>query len=365
MLNNPCKILIIDDVSNNIKIVGNILKTEDYKLFFATSGKDALKKVKINHFDLILLDVMMPEMDGFEVCRRLKELPDTSEIPIIFLTAKTDTESIIKGFEMGAVDYVTKPFNASELLARVKIHLELKKSKQKLKEALAVKNKFFSIIAHDIRSPLSTLLGFSEILSSNFDALPEKKKRDLSNRIAGSTKLLYNLIINLLEWSKVQINRINYRPELFNLKSMIRTNMSLLDDSAQEKQINLTLNVEEELNVYADPNMIKIVIRNLLTNAIKFTPDHGAVTITAHKKDDVVEIIVADNGIGMDEETIRKLFRIDVHHTTRGTNDEKGTGLGLILCKEFIERNSGEIQVESTKGKGSSFTFTLPNTMDN
>jgi len=174
------KVLIVDDVPKNIQLAGSILQKEGYHISFANNGETALNLTKTNDFDLILLDIMMPEMDGFEVCGQLKQKPETRDIPIIFLTAKTGTESTIKGFEIGAVDYVTKPFNEKELLARVRTHLELRDAQKNLREANATKDKFFSIIAHDLKNPFNALLGLSKLLLQNFDIFDDDKKNILS-----------------------------------------------------------------------------------------------------------------------------------------------------------------------------------------
>jgi len=174
--NERFRILIVDDVPKNIQVAANILQRQGYHMAFAQNGKAALSQIRANCFDLVLLDIMMPEMDGFEVCMEMKNAPETKDIPIIFLTAKTDTDSIVKAFELGAMDYVTKPFNGAELLSRVKTHLELNHTRRKLVEANASKDKFFSIIAHDLKNPFNAMIGLSRMLLTRYDKIGRRKQ---------------------------------------------------------------------------------------------------------------------------------------------------------------------------------------------
>ena len=210
------KILIVDDVPKNIQLAGSILQRQDYNIFFANNGETALNLAQTNAFDLILLDIMMPGMDGFEVCEQLKKDPNTREIPVIFLTAKTDTESTIKGFDIGAVDYVTKPFNEKELLARVRTHLELRAARESLREANVTKDKFFSIIAHDMKNPFNALLGLSKLLLNNFDVFDEDKKKYFIQNIYQSSDQGYKLLENLLDWSRMQTGKMVCQPALIH-----------------------------------------------------------------------------------------------------------------------------------------------------
>ncbi len=358
-------ILIVDDTAKNIQVVANILNEQGYQMAFARNGKAALANVKTAKFDLILLDIMMPEMDGYETCQHLKNDPETKDIPVIFLTAKTDTESIIKAFEIGGVDYVTKPFNSAELLARVRTHLslkraseELKQSEHQLKDLNATKDKFFSIIAHDLKNPFSVLIGFSDILIDS-EGLPDEEKemvRDMNT----ASKHAYDLLQNLLKWSRSQVGHLQCQPEMIDIYHIVKNSMVLLGNNAKDKQIQLLSQIEENTLAYADMEMITTVIRNLINNAIKYTPEGGTITASAADKDGVWEISISDTGVGISPQDVQKLFRIDVKHSTPGTAAEQGTGLGLNLCKEFVEKNSGIIQVESEEGKGSRFYFTVP-----
>jgi len=354
------KVLIVDDVTKNIQLVASFLKQAGYEINFALSGKIAISHIKKERFDLILLDIMMPEMDGFEVCENLKSDPETKDIPVIFLTAKTDIDSITQAFQVGGVDYITKPFNKAELLARVKTHLKLQQQKGNLRELNATKDKFFSIIAHDLKSPLNQLLGLSEILQKEIESERTDDVIKLAKFINDSAKSGRLLLENLLEWSRSQTGSINFDPEILDLKSITNEVMRLNANNAKQKDIAIKSGIEKGVLAFADENMIKTILRNLISNAIKFTMKGGEIILNAKQADEEVIYSVSDSGIGMESDDLKKLFRIDVNPLSIGKSKEKGTGLGLILCKEFIEINGGKIWVESTLGEGSTFHFSIP-----
>jgi two-component system sensor histidine kinase/response regulator len=353
-------ILIVDDVPRNIQIVGNILRKEGYQIAFAQNGKAALERVHSDKFDLILLDIMMPEMDGFEVCEKIVNDPVTSDIPVIFLTAKADIDSTIKGFSLGAVDYITKPFNGVELLARVETHLALKRSREVLAETNAAKDKFYSIIAHDLKNPVGAFKNVSYFLNDEYDNLTDEEKREFILMMRDSSKNLVDLLENLLQWSRSQTGRINFQPDIVDISSLVQSNIDLMKMTADKKNIKLINNFDKSITIFADMNMINTVLRNLISNAIKFTPFDGSITIDYDMDDESIKVKVRDTGVGISPENIEKIFKIDSTHTTAGTQNESGTGLGLILCREFIEKHGGEMNVESEINKGSEFYFTLP-----
>ncbi|MCX6174918.1 MAG: PAS domain-containing sensor histidine kinase [Ignavibacteriales bacterium] len=248
-----------------------------------------------------------------------------------------------------------------QLIERLEyINNQLKISEEELKNANASKDKFFSIIAHDLRSPFSSLLSFSEFLVDDIDELPKEDIKSFAEKIHESAKNVFTLLENLLQWSKIQSGKIPYQPSNFNISFKINQIISLLTDNATNKKIHLVNEVSPNVVVFADEDMISSVIQNLLSNAIKFTNESGSVLFRSLIKASSVDISVTDTGVGIKEEDLPKLLRIDVHHTTYGTKDEKGSGLGLIICKEMIERNRGKIHVESKVGVGTTFTFTLP-----
>lgn len=368
----PC-ILLVDDEPQNIQLLAIILKNRGYLVEFATSGSEALQWVQTRPFDLILLDVMMPGMDGYEVCTRLKHDLATREIPIIFLTARTDPESVIKGFQLGAVDYVTKPFQKDELLARVKTHLaliqqqrdldryaqELQQKNAQLEELNATKDTFFSIVAHDLKTPLTSFLAFGELLN-DFENLSSGQKTTLIRMFKEAAHNLLTLLENLLTWSRLQRGQIEFLPQPLNVQDFVVRNVNLFTPAAKQKQITLHNRVQHEVAAYADLYMLDAVMRNVLSNAIKFTPSGGAVTIDVMRAETLVTISVADTGIGIPAEKCGSLFRIDAKYQRKGTNGEPGTGLGLVLCKEFVQKQGGVIRVESREGNGTTLYVTLP-----
>ncbi|HAI69717.1 MAG TPA: hybrid sensor histidine kinase/response regulator, partial [Gammaproteobacteria bacterium] len=366
-------ILIVDDNPQIRKMLQRHLKKKGYETFEAENGKMGLVEVEKAKPDLILLDVMMPEMNGFEVCQRLKQDAALKDIPVIFMTAKTETDDVIAGLELGAVDYVAKPFNHKELMTRVNTHLELKAAKdmillqreelkqanEELKNANAAKDKFFSIISHDLGNLFNTLIGFSSLLTMQTDTISAEEKENFILSIQRASQKGYSLLSNLLEWAMAQTGQITSKAAILNLKSLVADNMALLNSNANAKSIKLSSSISETSTVFADKNMLDTVIRNLLANAIKFTPVNGEVKIVSEEKGSEVEISISDTGVGINPKDIDKLFRVDISHTTIGTGEEKGTGLGLILCKEFVEKNGGTIWVESEMGKGSRFYIRL------
>ena len=236
---------------------------------------------------------------------------------------------------------------------------ELKKAEEKLKTLNATKDKFFSIIAHDLKNPFSSLLGATDLLIKKFDQLEEEKILEFIRNLNQVAKQGYDLLINLLEWSRAQTGRLKFEMQTLNLYDLVISNIDLLIAQAQNKNIQIINDIDPEINIHADKNTVLTVLRNLLSNAIKYTHKGGKIRISANIKNKYVKVTVADDGIGIPKEKQDKLFRIDENYSQKGTNDESGTGLGLILCKEFVEKNKGEINVESKEGEGSKFIFTL------
>jgi len=236
----------------------------------------------------------------------------------------------------------------------------LVKKNNQLSQLNATKDKYFSIIAHDLRNSFHVVLGFAELLLANNSKLPEEKSKRYLQLIYSTSKNGNYLLENLLQWSRSQTGRMHFEPISFNLLEIVDNTLKLFESDIQRKNIKINILIDRSLEIYADENMIQTILRNLLSNAIKFTYDRGSISLRASKRDKDVEIAVEDTGIGISVENQKLLFNIETNISTQGTSHEHGTGLGLILCWEFIEKHHGKLWVESDLGKGAKFKFTLP-----
>jgi len=366
-------ILIVDDEPKNIQLMANLLREYNFIIEYATSGSMALQWVQRRTFDLILLDILMPGMDGFEGCRRLKANADTASIPVIFLTARANPADLVEAFSLGAADYVTKPFHKEELLARVNAHVtlgrqraELARTAQLLEEKAdqlskenASKDKLISILAHDLRNPLVGILDFARLLE-NVELIPPTTLHKLSIEFHMSAERMLALVDNLLSWSRAQRGLLIPHPAQVSLHQVIQGRIELTAVGARQKSILLSNQVSVNASVWCDPDMLGAIIDNLLVNAVKFTNMGGQVIISAHPVGDTMQIEIADSGIGMSPETIQNLFQPGIHNHRTGTAGERGTGLGLAITREFVEANNGKIWVKSEVGLGSTFFVAIP-----
>lgn len=360
---NKHTILIVDDNPDNLQILFDYLQDASlhYSIIKAISGKMACQIIEKRLPDLVVTDWDMPGMDGIELIKWLRNNPKTGDIPVIIATGvMTTINDLQTAFEAGAVDYIRKPVDPIELQTRARSMLKLADSMKEIKLLNAAKDRFFSIIAHDLSGPLNGILGFSDLLISDFDQYSIEKVKEYIGGIYEASRNGYNLLHNLLEWSRSQMSLILYKPQPTIIKQVVDATLELLNTNIKGKQINISTNIDPELCAFADLNMINSVMLNLINNAIKFTYPGGSVTISAKQINELIQLTVSDTGVGISEVQKAKLFKIEESSKTQGTNNEWGTGLGLILCKEFIERNGGSIWVESEKGTGSSFIFTLP-----
>jgi signal transduction histidine kinase len=237
---------------------------------------------------------------------------------------------------------------------------KLKANEFELKELNATKDKFFSIISHDLRSPFTGLLGYSELLYNEYSRISEETIKDYVSNIYSISKNTFELLENLLAWSQSQTGRIELNLKKINLKSYSDSIIQMINPIAQKKKILLINSIPEDIYCYADENMLQTIFRNLISNAIKFTYESGTIKISAKAQDNIAEVSISDTGTGMSEVIKNSLFKISETKSQPGTQSEKGTGLGLILCKEFVEKHGGKIWVESEEGKGTTFFFTIP-----
>lgn len=359
-------ILVVDDNSNNLKLISTILSPV-YRVLVATSGSDALKIAEIKQPDLILLDIMMPDMDGYQACSNLKENDATRDIPVIFLTAKDQQDSIVKAFDAGGVDYLVKPMRQKEVLARIKLHIDLKQAKnnlqiqnEQLKEIVAARDRFFHIIAHNLKSPFNALLTMSQILIEEKDDVGEEEREMIINSIFQSSETAVELVDDLLSWVNLQTGKVTIKPEQSSANKIIDQVISKHRRFAERKGVKVKKNMElPEQGVFADEDAAVTALGNVYSNAIKFSPEGGTVEIGSRRNQNRVELYVKDQGKGIPGHIQQQLYKIEFDSKARGTQNERGSGLGLIICKELVELNYGTVSFITGEGIGTEFILTL------
>lgn len=362
------KILIVDDVMSNVLLLKVLLTNEKFAIATASNGRQALEQVEKENPDLVLLDVMMPDMSGFEVAQHLKSNPNTADIPIIFLTALNSTADIVKGFQVGANDFISKPFNKEELIIRVTHQISLVAAKrlilsktEELQRTIAGRDKLYSVIAHDLRSPMGSIKMMLNMLILN---LPSEKigaeMYELLTMANQTTEDVFSLLDNLLKWTKSQIGKLNVVYQDVDLVEVTDGVIEIFSMVASLKKIRIREMKPEKMMVNADIDMLKTVVRNLLSNAIKFSKENSEVLVKMEEVDGMAVVSVQDYGCGISEEGQKKLLHTDTHFSTFGTNNEEGSGLGLLLCKDFVVKNGGKLWFTSKEGEGSIFSFSIP-----
>ncbi|MCP4750718.1 MAG: hybrid sensor histidine kinase/response regulator [Proteobacteria bacterium] len=336
-------ILVVDDKPDNLRLLVNLLSKQGYQVRPVPNGKLALSGSQAIPPDLILLDVMMPEMDGFETCRQLKASPKTEDIPIVFLTAKTSTEDIVKGFNLGAVDYVTKPFNQTELLARVKTHLSLKFSQETVVRESRKRKELLQILCHDLQNQISGSLGFWELILEDHSLLSDFK--DLINK--GLNNAL-NIIGLVHKMRALDDKKHTLEIRKSNLKTLVKQSYHILEQRFLKKNIDMEMDIDDQTTVMVEEtSFVNSVVNNLFTNAIKFSFPGSKIVVDATREHNRVVLSIRDFGIGMSKELVDDVFDENKATNRRGTEDEPGTGYGMPLVKKFIDTYGGEIEVIS------------------
>jgi len=356
-------ILIVDDELINLEnLIDAIHQTnKNYKVLRANSAEMALKIVTKENPDIIITDWDMPSIDGIELIKRIKNQPELADIPVIMCTGVMTTSANLKtALDAGAIDYIRKPLDILELTARVQSTIKLAESYKEIKELNATKDKFFSIIAHDLKNPFNSIMGFSELMVEGLHEMNQESMVKMALSINNSANSAYSLLENLLDWARAQTGSLEFTPERLLLKSLVLDVIGITESNCLAKNIKIINEVDKSIHIFADKNMLNTILNNLVVNAIKFTHKNGTVKICASVNDKEVQISVIDTGVGIESRKIERLFKISEKTSTLGTENEHGTGLGLILCKEFVEKHCGKISVKSELGKGSNFTITLP-----
>jgi two-component system sensor histidine kinase/response regulator len=360
------RVLIVDDVMKNLQVVGTMLRNAGFEIMPTTSGTQALERVRVQLPDLILLDLMMPEMDGLEVCRRLKANPATEPIPVIFLTASNEMDHLVQGFEVGAVDYVTKPFNPPELLARVRTHIELRQARERLREMNNEKNEFMGIAAHDLRNPLGAIKGYAEIILEEIGPLqppaPEPWTRaaneasDCARRIHDTSKRMLEMVQNLLDANRIERGEMRLHMAPADLGPVLNSVVETQRPHATAKQQTLYLERDAASVVVAmDPSVALQVLENLVSNAVKYSPPGKNIFVRLKKHAQGVRVEVQDEGPGLSAEDQKKLFGKFARLSAKPTGGEHSTGLGLSIVKKMVEAMNGKVWCESEPGRGATF----------
>ena len=361
-------ILIVDDVISNVLLLKVLLGKEKYNILTASGGREAIEITVNQQPDLILLDVMMPEMTGFEVAAHLKNNTKTANIPIIFLTALNSTEDIVKGFQAGANDFITKPFNKEELLVRVNHQISLVAAKRlilektdELRRTIVGRDKLYSLIAHDLRSPLASIKMVLNmlVLTLSKESLGSEMYQmlEMANH---STEDVFSLLDNLLKWTKSQVGKLNVVYMDFDINEVINGVIEIFSLVSASKNIKLVHTSNSPVMVHGDIDMLKTILRNLLSNALKFSYENSQILIDTSISDGMAVISVKDSGKGMSKEDQGRLLKTETHFSSYGTNNEEGSGLGLLLCQDFANKNGGRLWFDSEEGKGSTFYFSVP-----
>lgn len=368
---NSRKILIVDDTPANVRLLSDMLSPKGYKLYFANSGEQALQIAPRIRADLILMDVMMPGIDGFETCIQLKQQEQFQDIPVIFITAKTDPADLSRGFKAGGVDYITKPINQLEVEARVQTHLRIRElilSQQNfistLEGGLEEQKKDMASMGHELRTPLNAIIGYSDLLLEDINGYSGENCGDCSQNIKAinsAGNYLLKLINDVLEVAKLDAGKMELHLEEFHLGSFLQFIESTVSPLAQKNGNRFELvcsNTDQMLEL--DPTKLKQIILNLLGNATKFTENGNVKLDVRIDKEGFLIVKVSDTGIGMTSEQQAKLFHDYQQADSSVAGKYGGTGLGLTISKKLVELMGGSIEIDSVVGEGTTFTVVLP-----
>lgn len=398
-ITQPARVLIVDDNPKNLQVLGRLLQEANYAIEFATNGKAALEWIEIQGFDIMLLDINMPEMDGFEVCRKIRINPKLDKMPIIFLSANSDRESILKGFEQGAQDYVSKPFDSRELLVRVKTHLSLKESREKLEKmnreledkvkertlhlqiannqlqtlnkdlVLAkeraeasdrLKSAFLNNISHEIRTPLNGILGFAPFIIE--PGITQEEKETYLKILNESSKRLVDTITDYVDISLLSSGTMSCQRDAVSLCSVFKQVQTIYGKICTEKGLIFNVhfaNPEDSPIIHTDEKLLTKALSHLLNNAIKFTFT-GEIELGYQVLGDKIKILVSDTGVGISEDALKRIFEVFMQENTANTRGHEGSGLGLSITSGILKLLGGEINIDSDKGKGTVVKLILP-----
>ena len=354
------RILIVDDQSTNIQVVGTALGRLGHDIIPALNGPTALKRLSLSPPDLILLDVLMPDMDGYEVCRRIRENPAWNDVPIIFLSAADDKGFIVRALEAGGVDYITKPFNQAELICRVRTQLSLKAARDRLKILAEDKDELLGIMAHDCKNQLGGLHMTAQLLLETARQNGHEHMTHLAENIEHNSGQLLLFVKEFLSNAMTE-HSLELEKQPFRLQDVVNQVAREYQRKAERK--NLPFHVEsppENAMIEADPKAVRQILENLVSNAIKFSQPQAPVTLSVEEKEGRVICTVADKGPGFTEKDQKRMFQRYARLSARPTGGEPSTGLGLSIVKKLVDAMGGTLTCQSKPGQGARFSFSFP-----
>jgi len=378
----PDRILVVDDNEDLVEMLSAVLSLEGYDPIPAYNGNDAVESMKVNHPQLVLLDRALPDSDGLDVCERMKAVDPTRFLPVIMVTAKAHRDDKLAGLAKGVDDYITKPFDMDELVAKVRVMLRIKTTEDKLRlrtdelarlheaekqmvarltELDRLKNQFIATASHELRTPLSIIKGFANLLlrrdDFGFDRPTEEQYLHL---IDSQVNALTSLVDDMLSASRIESGRVRLQRERIDLMPMVKRVLYTYAVAGAERGIDVAIETTEPATVFADPQHAEQVFVNLVSNAIKYSYDGGVVRVSVVTGPEQVTISVRDQGVGIPPGQMEQLFTKFTRLDNPRTVEAGGTGLGLFIARNWVEANSGRIWAESVEGEGSTFSFTLP-----
>lgn len=364
-------ILLVEDNPGDALLIEELLLDNDYfsfELNNAATLKEAKEKIETNGFDIILLDLGLPDSDGLMALEEILEIEKV--IPIIVITGLKDEKKGREAVKLGAQHYIIKGnVDSYTLIQSILFSIErnqhlndIKEREAELEELIAQKDRLISIISHDVKGPIGTVYNFLKLLNHKYDRLDQDAIQNHIQKCFSATQSTYQLIETLLEWAHTQSGRKEVIPEIIHCRSIIANSIKPLLETASKKSIHIVDLTPDELKIYADPDMLSTIIRNLISNAIKFSHHESLIQIKylKNKNTNLAQLQVVDTGVGINSDNVEKILDVGEGYTSLGTDNEKGTGFGLILCKELVKKNGGDLWIETTEGKGTTINFTVP-----
>lgn len=361
-------ILIVDDTPANLRVLSRLLTDAGYKVRPVPDGRLALEAVRAVQPDLIFLDIRMPEMDGYEVCEKLKESELTEDIPVIFISALNDLEDKMRGFETGAVDFISKPFQEGEVLARLETHLtirnqrrEIARQLKELKDLEALRENLTQMIVHDLNNPLHGILGFIQLLRLELDGVENENIARYAVSIEGIVRSAADMIRAILDVGKIESGEMQVSPEEISIRTTLRSVSDEIAPLIQQKELRLEIaEVDENQTLSADPALFRRILINIIGNAIKFSPEGGVITVRVSAEPEGICIAIEDQGPGIPPEYEETIFEKYGQVKSKVSGRKYSTGLGLAFCKLAVEAHGGTIGVASVEGAGSRFWMQFP-----